>query len=118
MGRSDCEDRSRYFAADENEKRMALTVDQIQKQIDVAISLRDKEIQRKQMNSYKTLLIVALITLFGVIVSPFVAYFVNSKSNSKIESISSALQQIKSKIDQIPGSPAKDTSLSKAKIHY
>lgn len=106
-----------YFVADENEKRAALTVDQTQKQIDVAISLHDKEIQRKQMNGYKTPLAVAFITLFGVIISPFSANLLNANSNSKIESINTAVQQIKSKMDQIPSPLAIDTSSTQSKHH-
>ena len=89
-----------YFVADENEKRPTLSVDQTQKQIDVAISLHDKEIARIQKNSHKIPLLVSAIALFGVIISPIITSILNQNNMNKMDSINNGVKNIETKLVQ------------------
>jgi len=99
-----------YFVADDQEKRESLSVDQTQRQIDIAISLHDKEIQRKQMNSHKTPLYVAGIALLGVIVSPIITSLISQVNHDKIDSIGQSVQRIEKKLNEPDNHLRTDTS--------
>jgi ribosome-associated translation inhibitor RaiA len=102
-----------YFQKDDNEIRPTLTIEQTQQLIDVAIALHDKEIQRRQMNSYQYPLIIALIALSGTIFTPFATAWLNRDNNRTVDHIDQAVQRIESQLKTSTPSTIKNSDATK-----
>ena len=98
-----------YFDKGDDEIRDDLTVEQTQKLIDVAIALHDKEIQRRQMNSYLFPLIIAIIALLGTIATPIITALTNKHDKNSINRIDSTVQRIETMLKSPPCVTPKDS---------
>ena len=105
-----------YFEKDDNEIRVELTVEQTQKLIDVAIALHDKEIQRRQMYSFRYPLWIALLALAGTVSVPIVTARLHKDNDKIIDRIDSTAQRIETMLKTSPaqGDPKDSLPTKKA----
>lgn len=89
-----------YFVEDENKQREPLKVAETQKLIDVAITLHDKELARGQRFGYWFPLIVAFISLAGLVGTTIYNTQQAKIPKQQYDTLVMKLEQIENKIGQ------------------